>query len=54
MDKVDLACYRLRRQCWRCVTKSKKHYEPSKDDIKAARAVRERDRERISVRAGSR
>ena len=50
---VDASCYRVRMQCKRCIDKSVKHWRAHREDLKAARATRERDRERITCVCGT-
>ena len=53
LHPVDESCHRLRMQCKRCLNKSNKHWRVHRDDIKAARATRERDAERITCVCGT-
>ena len=48
LDTVDPACYRVRRQCRRCVNKSQKHWRERREHIKATRIARERECERLT------
>jgi hypothetical protein len=48
LHRVDPTCYRLRLQCWRCLEKSSKRWRAHREEIKATRAARERDYERIT------
>jgi hypothetical protein len=48
LHQVDEACHRLNMQCRRCLYKSAKHWREHRQDIKEARATRERDSERIT------
>ena len=52
LHPVDGSCYRLRMQCKRCINKSSKHWRTHREDIKAARATREHDAERITCVCG--
>lgn len=52
LHQVDPSCYRLRLQCRRCIQKSTKYWRDHRADIKAARASRERDCERITCVCG--
>ena len=53
LHPIDASSYRVRLQCKRCVAKSAKHWRAHRDDIKAARATRERDTERITCVCGT-
>ena len=50
---VDASCYRVRMQCKRCIDKSVKHWRAHREDLKAARAIRERNLERIACVCGT-
>jgi hypothetical protein len=52
LHKIDPTCYRVSLQCRRCLNKSTKHWRANREDIKAARATRERDCERIACVCG--
>jgi hypothetical protein len=52
LHKIDPTCYRVNLQCRRCLNKSNKHWRAHREDIKAARAARERDTERITCVCG--
>ena len=52
LHPVDGSCYRLRMQCKRCINKSSKHWRAHREDIRAARATREADAERITFVCG--
>ena len=52
LHKIDPTCYRVNLQCKRCLNKSTKHWRAHREDIKAARATRERDCERITCVCG--
>ena len=52
LHKIDATCYRVNLQCRRCLNKSNKHWRAHREDIKAARAARERDTERITCVCG--
>ncbi len=52
LHPVDDSCYRVRMQCKRCINKSQKHWRTNRDDIKAARATRERNIERVTCVCG--
>jgi hypothetical protein len=52
LHKIDVTCYRVNVQCKRCLYKSRKNWRAHKDDIKAARATRERVCERITCVCG--
>ena len=45
-------CYRLRLQCRSCINKSTKHYRAHREDLKAARQLRERQAERVTCVCG--
>jgi hypothetical protein len=53
LHPVDPSCYRVRVQCKRCIEKSVKNWRAHREDIKAARATRERDRGRITCVCGT-
>jgi hypothetical protein len=53
LHPIDASSYRVRVQCKRCVAKSAKHWRAHREDIKAARATRERDSERITCVCGT-
>ena len=53
MYRVDDVCYRMSLQCHRCLHKSSEHYRIHRADIKAARAMRERDAERTMCVCGT-
>ena len=50
---VDTSCYRVRMQCKRCIDKSVQYWRAHREDLKAARATRERDCERITCVCGT-
>jgi hypothetical protein len=52
LHKIDPTCYRVSLQCKRCLEKSIKHWRAHREDIRAARATRERDCERIACVCG--
>ena len=45
-------CYRLRLQCRACINKSTKHYRAHREDLKAARQLREQQSERVTCVCG--
>ena len=45
-------CYRLRLQCRSCINKSTKHYRAHREDLKAARRLREQRAERVTCVCG--
>ena len=53
LHPVDPSCCRIRMQCKRCIEKSLKNRRAHREHINAARAIRERDRERITCVCGT-
>jgi hypothetical protein len=49
----DAGCYRVRQQCQSCITKSAKHYQAHREDLRATRQMRERQSERVTCACGS-
>ena len=46
-------CYRIRQQCRTCLTKSTKHYHAHREDLRAARQMRERQSKRVTCVCGA-
>ena len=49
----DTGCYRVRQQCRACTTKSAKHYQAHREDLRATRQMRERQSERVTCACGA-